>query len=208
MLIDCDENNESDDIYAVLLGCVAPRPIAWVSSQSKSGVLNLAPFSFFNAFSAEPPIIGLGIGMKRKKMEDGTKSLVPKDTLANIIETEEFVVNVVSLHLAEKMNKSSAEFDSSISEFEQTELTPEPSKLIKPPRVKEAMVSMECRLFQRIELPHSNIVLGRVVCIHLKDEVWDGNGIVHDILNPIGRLGGSAYCRTDSTFEMQRPPRV
>lgn len=203
VLIDCED--ESADIYAVLLGCVAPRPIAWVSSQNKSGVLNLAPFSFFNAFSAEPPIIGLGIGMKRKRSDDGTSKFVPKDTLANIIETEEFVVNVVSLPLAEKMNLSSAEFDSSINEFEQAKLTPEQSSQIKPPRVREAMVSMECRLFQRIELPKSNIVLGQVLCIHVNDEVWDGSGIIHERLQPIGRLGGSGYCKTDSTFQMQRP---
>lgn len=204
MLINCED--ESADIYAVLLGCVVPRPIAWVSSQGKSGVLNLAPFSFFNAFSADPPIIGLGIGMKRKKLEDRSTKFVPKDTLANIIETEEFVVNVVSLPLAEKMNLSSAEFDQSISEFEQTELTPEPSTQIGPPRVREALVSMECRLYQRIELPKSNIVLGRVVCIHVNDEVWDGSGIIHDRLQPIGRLGGSGgYCKTDSTFKMARP---
>lgn len=203
MLIDCDD--DSADIYAVLLGCVVPRPIAWVSSQSRSGVLNLAPFSFFNAFSAEPPIIGLGIGMKRKRLEDGTIKYVPKDTLANIIETEEFVVNVVSLPLAEKMNLSSAEFDSSINEFEKTDLTPEASTQITPPRVREAMVSMECRLFQRIELPKSNIVLGRIVCFHVNDEVWDGDGIIHDRLQPVGRLAGSSYCKTDSTFDMQRP---
>lgn len=203
MLIDCDD--ESADIYSVLLGCVVPRPIAWVSSQSRSGVLNLAPFSFFNAFSAEPPIIGLGIGMKRKKFDDGTVKFVDKDTLANIIETEEFVVNVVSFPLAEKMNLSSAEFESSINEFEQTGLTPEASTQIAPPRVSEAMVSMECRLFQRIELPKSSIVLGRVVCIHIKDEVWDGNSIIHERLQPVGRLAGSSYCKTDSTFTMQRP---
>jgi flavin reductase (DIM6/NTAB) family NADH-FMN oxidoreductase RutF len=204
MIIDC-EVNESDDVYAVLVGCVAPRPIAWVSSQNRNGVLNLAPFSFFNAFSAEPAIIGLGIGMKRKKLENGKVTFVPKDTLANIIETEEFVVNIVSLPLADKMNRSSAEFDSSVNEFEQTELTPEASKLIKPPRVKEAMVSMECRLFQRIELPKSSIVLGKVVCIHVDDKAWNGKSILHEVLQPVGRLGGSAYCRTDSTFEMQRP---
>ncbi|MDZ4834568.1 MAG: flavin reductase family protein [Candidatus Melainabacteria bacterium] len=204
MLIDCAKS-ESETIYKVLLGCVVPRPIGWVSTQSLSGVLNLAPFSFFNAFSAEPPIIGLGIGMKRKKSEDGTVSFVQKDTLANIIETEEFVVNVVSLQLAEQMNRSSGEFDSSINEFEQAQLSTEPSTAVKPPRVKESMVSLECRLFQRIELPKSSIVLGQVICMHVKDEVWNGNSIVHDILQPIGRLGGSAYCKTDSTFEMARP---
>lgn len=204
MLIDCNEA-DSTELYKVLLGCVVPRPIAWVSSQSESGVLNLAPFSFFNAFSADPPIIGLGIGMKRRKQDDGTSAIVPKDTLANIVETEEFVVNVVSLPLAEKMNRSSGEYEPSINEFEQAGLTTIQSKLVKPPRVAESNVSMECRLFQRIPLPRSNIILGRIVCIHVKDEVWTGDAIDHNALQAVGRLGGSAYCKTDSTFEMPRP---
>jgi len=204
MIIECNEAN-AHELYKVLLGCVVPRPIAWVSSQSENGVLNLAPFSFFNAFSADPPIIGLGIGMKRKKNADGSSDLVPKDTLANILKTKEFVVNMVSYHLAEKMNRSSGEFDATISEFEQTGLTPQPSKVVKPPLVGESLVSMECKLFQQIELPRSSIILGEVLCIHLKDEVWDGEFIKHDVLNPVGRLGGTAYCKTDSTFDMPRP---
>lgn len=204
MIVECQEEN-SEALYKILLSCVVPRPIAWVSSQSKGGVLNLAPFSFFNAFSADPPIIGLGIGMKSKRNEDGSRTLVPKDTLNNIIETGEFVVNVVSLQHAEKMNRSSGEFDPSINEFEQTGLTAEPSKVVKPPCVKEALVSMECRLFQRIELPRSNIILGEVVCFHIQDEAWDGQSVKHEILQPIGRLAGSSYCRTESTFEMPRP---
>jgi flavin reductase (DIM6/NTAB) family NADH-FMN oxidoreductase RutF len=204
MIIQCNEEN-SEDLYKILLGCVVPRPIAWVSSQNKNGGLNLAPFSFFNAFSADPPIIGLGIGMKSKKNADGTRTLVPKDTLSNIIDTNEFVVNVVSLQHAEKMNRSSGEFDPAVSEFEQTGLTPEPSSIVKPPFVREAMVSMECRLYQRIELPRSNIILGEVLCFHIKDQVWDGERIIHDVLQPIGRLAGVAYCKTDSTFEMPRP---
>jgi len=141
MIIECKDEN-SQDLYKILLGCVVPRPIAWVSSQSSDGVLNLAPFSFFNAFSADPPIIGLGIGMKSRKNEDGSRSLVPKDTLKNILETKEFVVNVVSYQHADKMNRSSAEYDPAVSEFEQSGLTPSPSKLVKPPCLEESMVSM------------------------------------------------------------------
>ncbi len=204
MIIECKEEN-SQDLYKILLGCVVPRPIAWVSSQSNDGVLNLAPFSFFNAFSADPPIIGLGIGMKTRKSEDGSRTLVPKDTLKNILETKEFVVNVVSYQHADKMNRSSAEYDPAVSEFEQSGLTPSPSKLVKPPCLQESMVSMECRLFQQIDLPRSSIILGEVLCFHIKDEAWDGHGIIHDVLQPIGRLAGSAYCKTDSVFDMTRP---
>lgn len=204
MIVDCKQE-KADFIYRILTGCVVPRPIAWVSSQSTSGVLNLAPFSFFNAFSADPPIIGLGIGMKSRKNDDGSRDLIPKDTLRNIIDTQEFVVNVVSYENAEKMNRSSGDYDPTISEFEQTGLTPEPSRFIKPPFVKEALVSMECKLFQQIRLPSSNIILGEVVCFHIKDETWGEHGIIHEVLQPIGRLAGAAYCKTESTFELTRP---
>lgn len=204
MIVDCKEE-KVERIYRILTGCVVPRPIAWVSSQNKDGILNLAPFSFFNAFSADPPIIGLGIGMKSLRDEGGSSTLIPKDTLRNILDTKEFVVNVVSYSNADKMNRSSAEYDPLTSEFEQTGLTPEPSKFVKPPFVKEALVSMECQLFQQIELPRSNIILGEVVCFHIKDEAWGEHGIIHEVLQPIGRLAGAAYCKTESTFEMARP---
>ncbi len=204
MIIDCTDET-SHDIYKVLLGCVVPRPIAWVSSQSNNGTLNLAPFSFFNAFSAEPPIIGLGIGMKTRRDSDGHTSLVPKDTLSNIIETEQFVVNVVSFELADKMNRSSGEFEPSVSEFEQTGLTPTKSKMVKPPRVGEAKISMECKLYQRIELPRSSIILGEIVCIHVADDVWQDDSVDVRTLQPVGRLSGSSYCKVDTIFDMPRP---
>jgi flavin reductase (DIM6/NTAB) family NADH-FMN oxidoreductase RutF len=204
MIVDC-KTESSQDIYKILVGCVVPRPIAWVSSQSAEGGLNLAPFSFFNAFSADPPIIGLGIGMKSKRAEDGSRALVPKDTLKNILETKEFVVNVVSYKNADRMNRSSAEFDPDISEFDQLGLTPTPSEHVNPPCLNESMISMECKLFQHIELPRSSIILGEVLCFHIKDEVWDGHGIIHDVLQPIGRLAGSAYCKTETVFDMPRP---
>ncbi|MBX9671340.1 MAG: flavin reductase family protein [Candidatus Obscuribacterales bacterium] len=204
MIIDCTDET-SHDIYKVLLGCVVPRPIAWVSSQSLNETLNLAPFSFFNVFSAEPPIVGLGIGMKTRKDSAGQPTVVPKDTLANIIDTEQFVINVVSFDLADRMNSSSGEYEPGVSEFEATGLTPAQSTKVKPPRVAEAKVSMECKLFQRIELPRSNIVLGEIVCIHIDDAVWHDDSIDVRSLQPIGRLSGSAYCKVDSIFDMPRP---
>ncbi len=204
MIIDCTDET-SHDIYKVLLGCVVPRPIAWVSSQSLNGTLNLAPFSFFNVFSAEPPIVGLGIGMKTRKDSAGQPTVVLKDTLANIIDTEQFVINVVSFDLAERMNRSSGEYEPSVSEFEATGLTPAQSTKVKPPRVAEAKISMECKLFQRIELPRSNIVLGEIVCIHIDDAVWHDDSIDVRSLQPIGRLSGTAYCKVDSIFDMPRP---
>lgn len=204
MFIDCGKTS-SNQLYKVLLGCVVPRPIAWISSQSADGVLNLAPFSFFNAFSADPPIIGVGIGKKRKVSPEGVSEIVDKDTAANILAVREFVVNVVSLPFAEKMNISSGEFSPGINEFEKAGLTPAPSTLVKPPRVSECMISMECKLFQHIDLGGSNLILGEVLCIHVKDEICIDGTINIRELQPIGRLSGSSYCRVDSLFEMPRP---
>lgn len=204
MFIDCAKTS-SNELYKALLGCVVPRPIAWVSSQSAERTLNLAPFSFFNAFSADPPIIGIGIGKRRKVSPDGVSAVVEKDTTANILAVQEFVVNVVSQHLAEKMNISSAEYSPAVDEFEKSGLTPSPSSLVKPPRVSESMISMECKLFQHIDLGKSNLILGEVVCIHIKDEICTNGSINVEQLQPIGRLSGSSYCRVDSLFEMPRP---
>lgn len=204
MFIDCAKSSRKE-LYTTLLGCVVPRPIAWVSSQSADGILNLAPFSFFNAFSADPPIIGIGIGMKRKVSPEGISAIVEKDTTVNILAVKEFVVNVVSLPLAEKMNISSGEFSPGINEFEKVGLTPAPSSMVKPPRVSECMISMECKLFQHIDLGNSNLILGEVVCIHIKDEICTNGTVNIQELQPIGRLSGNLYCRGDSLFEMPRP---
>ncbi len=204
MFVDCEKTG-SIELYHLLLGCVVPRPIAWISSQNDSGALNLAPFSFFNAFSVDPPIVGIGIGLKRRVDADGTTTYVPKDTLANILATEEFVVNIVSRSLADKMNRSSGEYPAAINEFEVTGLTPQGSTMIKPPRVGEAKIAMECRLHQPVDLGGSTLVLGRIVCIHVKDEVLKNGSVDIEKLQPIGRLSGSAYCEVNTIFEIPRP---
>ncbi|SRR5579885_1570694 len=204
MFVECEQAS-TRDLYRMLISSVVPRPIAWVSSQSSKGVLNLAPFSFFNAFSADPPIIGIGIGLKEHQTVEGKSELVPKDSLKNILDTGEFVVNIVSLELADKMNQSSAEYAPNISEFEKAGLTPCPAKIVKPPLVSEAKISMECRLHQDIPLGGSVLVLGRIVGIHIHDDIWKNNAVDVRLLQPIGRLGGISYCKVESIFEMPRP---
>lgn len=200
MLIDCSKASPQE-LYRILLGSVVPRPIAWVSTISETGVLNLAPFSFYNAFSANPPILGIGIGSRR--LPDG--STEPKDSFKNIESRGEFVVNVVSRPLAEKMNLTSGEYEPSVNEFEVAGLTPAASTMVAPPRVEEALIAMECRLFQVVPLGGSNLVLGKIVCIHTIDEVWKQGDIDLERLEPVGRLNGSSYCDTSVRFEMPRP---
>ena len=128
------------DFYRILLGSVAPRPIAWVSTLNK-GHLNLAPFSFFNAVSAKPPMLGFSPSLR---LVDG--QCAPKDTLHNIRETREFVVNVVTFAVADAMNLTSGDYDSSVDEFALAKLTTRPSQVVRPPQVAESPVSFECKL--------------------------------------------------------------
>ena len=187
-------------MYRVLIGSVVPRPIAFVSTLSRDGVLNLAPFSFFNAFCADPPVVGFGPVWRNP----------PKDTIANIRETGEFVVNVVDEQIAEAMNVCSAEFPPHIDEFQQSKLTPVPSAVIKPPRVKESKINMECSLLQIIDFSEKpnggSLVLGKIVRMHVDDEIIDASyKIDPDKLRAIGRMGGPDYTRTRDRFSMIRP---
>jgi flavin reductase (DIM6/NTAB) family NADH-FMN oxidoreductase RutF len=190
------------NVYKLMIGAIVPRPIAFVSTISRDGILNLAPFSFFTGVSANPPVIAF-CPMRREAGD------LRKDTLRNITATGEFVVNIVSEEFAEKMNITSAEFPPEVDEFEASGLTPIPSDLVKPPRVAESHVNMECRLFLSIEigdLPLSgNIVLGEVVRFHIDDRSVDNFKIDPDKLRAIGRMGGAAYTRTADRFDMQRP---
>lgn len=185
--------------YLLMTDVVVPRPIAWVSSQDKNGVLNLAPFSFFNAISGSPPMLAISIGERHGR---------PKDTLANIQALGEFVVSIVDEANAEKMNLTSGDFPPDVDEFEVAKLTPVPSQTIQPPRVAEASISMECRLVQAIPLPRSDstLVIGEVVLFHVRDELFDGDRIDATRLRPIARLGRSHYYTTlGRIFQMQRP---
>ena len=188
--------------YKLLVSTVTPRPIAWVVSQDAGGLLNAAAFSFFNVFAGEPPVVGIGIGRRR------TGQL--KDTRANIRETGEFVVNLVSEANAEQMNITAIEFDPSVNELEEAGLTPLPSARVKPPRIAESPVAMECELMQIVDLGESGLVLGRVLAMHVRDDlVLDAASQSIDTpkLKLIGRMHGSGwYARTSDLFEMSRIP--
>jgi len=154
------KNLSSDELYDILVDWVAPRPIAWVSTLSKDGVINLAPFSFFNVVCDQPPVLMLSISKK----EDGTR----KDTARNIIDSGEFVVNFLEMRLLKKARQTAEDFPPHVSELEVVKLTPEPSTIVKPPRVKESPASFECRLLEHRELYNYDLILGEVVFIVIR----------------------------------------
>jgi flavin reductase (DIM6/NTAB) family NADH-FMN oxidoreductase RutF len=187
--------------YHLITSTVIPRPIGWVSSLDANGARNLAPFSFFNGVSGNPPMLIFSVGQREGRA---------KDTLANVIATKEFVWNVASEHIAQNMNLTSGNYPPEVDEFVVAGLTPIPSLKVKPPRVKEAHVTMECVLAQTVPLPRSayTLVIGEVIYMHIADEVLDAHGRVDPVkLAPIARLGGSSWYTTlGKLFEMKRPP--
>jgi flavin reductase (DIM6/NTAB) family NADH-FMN oxidoreductase RutF len=197
-----------NELYGILLNSVAPRPIAWVSTISPSGQHNLAPFSFFNVVCVDPPLLAFAPGLRRPKQPEAGRGEA-KDTLRNIRETREFVVNIVTYELREAMNLTSGEYDASVDEFELAKLTPEPSKLVRPPRVAESPVSFECKLHQILDFspaPTSgSLVIGEIVSIHMNDRHITDGKLDRNSLDLIGRMGGLQYTRTMQRFEMVRP---
>jgi len=191
----------SQECYKLLVSTVTPRPIAWVVSLDAKGRINAAPFSFFNAFSGDPPVVGIGVG-SRVPPE-------PKDTRANIRDTGEFVVNLVGEENAESMNITAIDFEAGVNEVEKAGLTTQPSVHVKPPRIAESPVSMECKLIQIVDLgPNNGLVLGRVLAMHVRDEVVI-DPAKHYIDTPklrlIGRMHGTGwYARTSDLFLMPR----
>ena len=201
MIVD-PAREDPGNVYKLMIGVIVPRPIAFVSSISSAGVLNLAPFSFFTGISANPPVICFSPMIRGS---DGMK----KDTLRNIEETKEFVVNVVSEDFAGKMNICSAEFPPEVDEFQVSGLTPVASDLVKPPRVAESHVNMECRLLEIVHVSAKplggSIVLGAVLRFHVDNALFDDFKIDPDKLRPIGRMGGPSYTRTTDRFDLIRP---
>lgn len=190
------------DVYLKMVSLITPRPIAWVSTLSQTGVANLAPYSFFNGIGANPPSLMFAPVNRR----DGSR----KDSLLNVENNGQFVVNVVSFEQAESMNQTSADFDSETSEFSACGLTPLESMKVSPPRVAEAKASFECELLQTLHLgtgpAGANLVIGRIVMIHVADEVVTESGeVLPESLDTIGRLGGAGYSRTTDRFDLQRP---
>jgi flavin reductase (DIM6/NTAB) family NADH-FMN oxidoreductase RutF len=196
------------ELYGILLNSVAPRPIAWVSTVSASGQPNLAPFSFFNCVCVDPPLLAFAPGHRMPKQPE-VRHGEAKDTLRNIRETREFVVNIVTYELGEAMNVTSGEYDASVNEFELAKVTPEPSKIVRPPRVGESPVSFECKLHQILDFSSaptsSSLVIGQVVSIHMNDAHMKGGKLDRNSLDLIGRMGGMQYTRTTQRFEMVRP---
>jgi flavin reductase (DIM6/NTAB) family NADH-FMN oxidoreductase RutF len=193
------------ECYKLMVSTITPRPIAWVVSQNRQGRLNAAPFSFFNAFAGDPPVIGIGISSH----EPGR----PKDTRRNIRETREFVVNLVSEDCAELMNITAIEFEPEVNELVEAQLKTLPSVRVKPPRIAASPVSMECELVQIVDIgEHNGLVLGRVLAMHVRDEfVLDAakNYIDTPNLKLIGRMHGTGwYARTSDLFKMDRIPRA
>ena len=196
------------ELYSLILSSVAPRPIAWVSTLSASGQPNLAPFSFFNCVCAEPPLLAFAPGL-RPPRQAGSAHGEAKDTLRNIRETKEFVINVVTYELAEVMNQTSGEYDASINEFELAQIAPAPSQVVKVPRVAASPVSFECRLYQILDFSASpesgSLVIGQIVSIHVDDSHMKQGKLDRNSLDLIGRMGGIQYTRTMQRFEMVRP---
>ena len=189
-------------IYRTLVEVVTPRPIAWVTTIDAEGRINLAPFSFFNAFGANPPVVVFSPGLRR----DGTK----KDTLRNLEIVPEFVLNAAVEDLAEPMNATAKELPPGQSEAEYAGLALQPSTKVRPPRVAVSPVHMECRVRQIMPIDDgpiaANLVIGEVLLIHIDDSVLDSSGHVDPRkLRTIARLGGDYYCRSTDLFEMKRP---
>ena len=201
MIINPSEHDYRN-IYKLMVGAIVPRPIAFVSTISPGGIRNLAPFSFFTGISANPPVICF---CPMIRGSDSSR----KDTLRNIEAVKEFVVNVLSEEFAEQMNACSAEFPPEVDEFEVSGLTPVSSDLVKPPRVKESHINMECRLLQIVDVSAKplggSLVIGEVLRFHIDDALFDNYKIDPDKLHAIGRMGGPTYTRTTDRFDMTRP---
>ncbi|MFZ1007253.1 MAG: flavin reductase family protein [Candidatus Sulfotelmatobacter sp.] len=196
------------ELYSIVLNSVAPRPIAWVSTASASGQVNLAPFSFFNAVCVDPPLLAFAPGLRQPK-QAGVSHGEAKDTLRNVRETKEFVVNLVTYELAEAMNLTSGEYAASVNEFELAKLTAQPSRVVRPPRVAESPVSFECTLHQILDFSlaptSSSLVIGKIVSIYMNDAHIKDGKLDRNSLDLIGRMGGLQYTRTTQRFEMVRP---
>jgi flavin reductase (DIM6/NTAB) family NADH-FMN oxidoreductase RutF len=191
----------NENIYKLLVATVVPRPIAWVTTQDVDGSINAAPFSFFNAVSGNPPVVAIGIG--------GRGPGDVKDTGGNIRRTGEFVVNLVSGALAEQMNITAIDFGKDVNELAEAGLTTAPSTRIKPPRIAESPVAMECERLVIVEVGVDRaVILGKVVAMHIHDEyVMDPDKCYIDTpkLDLIGRMHGRGwYSRTTDRFDMPR----
>jgi flavin reductase (DIM6/NTAB) family NADH-FMN oxidoreductase RutF len=185
--------------YRLLISVVVPRPIGWTSTIGADGSLNLAPFSFFNAVGGNPPTVLISVGQRQGH---------PKDTLRNVQETGEFVINIVNEELAAAMNETSGEWAYEVNEFDRAGVTPAPSIDVRPPRVAEAPIALECQVAQIVPVIDTTytLILGRVRRFHIRADLLRPNGAVDAArLKPVGRLSGDEYATLGRVFEMKRP---
>jgi len=191
--------------HAVMLGAVGPRPIAFASTIDENGQMNLSPFSFFNAFSSNPPV--LVFSPARRVRDNSTKH-----TLENILHTPEVVINVVNFEMVQQMSLASTEYPKGVSEFEKAGFTPIASEKIKPFRVKESPVQFECKVNDVIHLGENggagNLIICEIVMVHIHEDVMDDQGgIDQKKIDLVARMGGNWYCRAhgESLFEVEKP---
>jgi flavin reductase (DIM6/NTAB) family NADH-FMN oxidoreductase RutF len=192
----------SQDLHQLLGSIIAPRPIAFVSSVGEDGIFNLAPFALFTRISLKPALVGISLSWRK----DGSK----KDTLLNIESVKDFVICVVNETLAEPMNKASDQYPHNIDEFAEAGLTPVKADLVKAPLVAESPINMECRMAQVLEFGEfpdkSSFIIGELLRVHVREDLFVDGKIQMSKLRVIGRLGGSGlYCRTTDLFEMKSP---
>ncbi len=188
------------DAYKVLASLVTPRPIAWVTTVGADGVVNAAPFSFFNVFGSKPPLVAFAPGDR----EPG----VPKDTALNIRKGEDFVINLVDEAVAEAMNRTAASLPHGQSELEGCGLTLMPGESVRSPWIREAPAALECRKHSILEIGNNRMVLGIVHRVHVRDGIFDPSNHRMDVsaYQPVGRMASPHwYCRTGELFEMKRP---
>lgn len=192
-------------MHGYLLGAVVPRPIAFASTVDKEGNINLSPFSFFNIFSANPPIL---VFSPSRRGRDNTT----KHTYENVLEVPEVVINIVNYNIVQQASLSSTEYDKGVNEFIKSGLTPVASERIKPPRVGESPVSFECKVNEVISLGSNggagNLVICEVLLAHIKEEVLDEEGRIDPVkLDAVARMGGNYYCRAqgDAIFTVPKP---
>ncbi|TFB22033.1 flavin reductase family protein [Filobacillus milosensis] len=190
--------------YKLLSGSVIPRPIAFVTSLNEKGILNAAPFSFFNMVSGTPPLIVLSVGR--------VKGEIKKHTAKNILSGKEFVVHILDMNLLEQMNQTSAPYSEDVSEIERVGLNTVDSDLIKVPGVKESKVRLECQLFQHIPLGedgnyNNDLFLGKVIRYHIDEQICEDGKINAENLNPIARLAGPNYAELGETIYLERPTK-
>ncbi|MEO1049809.1 MAG: flavin reductase family protein [Bacteroidota bacterium] len=195
------------EFYGYLISAVAPRPVAFASTVDKQGNVNLSPYSFFNCFSANPPVL---VFSPTSRARDNTN----KHTLENVLEVDEVVINIANYPMVEQMSLSSAEYAKDVNEFVKAGFTQETSELVKPPRVKESPVAFECKVTQVVKLGNEggagNLVVCEVLMMHVNEEILDEKGKIDPFkMDYISRMGGNLYCRVipESIISVPRPNR-